>query len=65
MAMLDPRLANSELLALAALRVQARRQTPPEPRRTVTLRVVYYDVAGVEPPLDGPTYVLDLPAMPR
>jgi hypothetical protein len=51
---LDARLANVELLAIAALRVRERQQA--EPRRTVSLKVVYYDALGIEPLLEGPTY---------
>jgi hypothetical protein len=53
----DPRLANIELLALAALRLRERQQA--EPTRCVQLRVVYYDARGIEPLLEGPTYVYD------
>jgi hypothetical protein len=58
MAMLDPRLASLELLALAARRAQ-QRQTP---QRVERLRVVYEDGLGVEPPLDGPVYRYTEPA---
>ena len=52
---LDPRLAEPLLLVLAARRAKERQQA--EPRRRVTLRVVYYDASGVEPLLVGPAYV--------
>jgi hypothetical protein len=52
---LDARLANVELLALAAMRAKQRQQA--EPRRRVTLSVVYYDARGIEPLLVGPEYV--------
>jgi hypothetical protein len=52
---LDPRLMNHQLLALAAMRAKQRQQA--EPRRRVTLRVVYYDARGIEPLLVGPEYV--------
>ena len=41
---LDPRLANVQLLALAALRARARQDAAP--RQTVRLQVVYYDALG-------------------
>jgi hypothetical protein len=54
---LDPRLQDPSLLALAAFRLQQRQQA--EPRRTVSLKVVYYDALGIEPLLEGPTYTYD------
>jgi hypothetical protein len=54
---LDPRLADTTILALAALRAQKNQATAP--RRTVTLRVVYVDELGIEPLLEGPTYVYE------
>ena len=53
---LDPRLANVELLALAALR--ARERQAHAPRQTLTLQIVSYDAFGHEPDViyPGPTY---------
>jgi hypothetical protein len=51
---LDARLANVELLALAAMRAKQRQQA--EPSRKVTCRVVYYDARGIEPEEEGESY---------
>ena len=55
---LDARLADSLLLVLAATRAKRRQQA--EPRRRVTLQVVYYDARGIEPLLVGPEYVYEV-----
>jgi hypothetical protein len=54
----DPRLADPVILALAALRAKKSQET--EPKRQVSLRVVYYDALGVEPLLEGPTYTYEV-----
>ena len=54
---LDPRLTSLELLTIAARRAKERQHGAP--RRTVTLRVVYGDERGMEPLLEGPTYVYE------
>jgi hypothetical protein len=58
--MLDPRLADPVILALAARRAKERQGDPP--KRVVQVRVVYVDALGVEPDEIGPTYTYTLPA---
>ena len=55
---LDARLMSVELLTLAAMRAKQRQHA--EPRRRVTLQVVYYDARGTQPLLVGPAYVYDV-----
>jgi hypothetical protein len=55
---LDPRLANIQLLALAAMRARQRAAT--QPGEAVVLQIEY-DAYGDEPPLKGEQYVLYLP----
>jgi hypothetical protein len=55
---LDPRLANVQLLAIAARRATSRLSAPPT--EAVVLQIVY-DASGDEPPLLGERYVLYLP----
>jgi hypothetical protein len=57
---LDARLANVQLLTLAALRARERQRTQPKPGRVVVLKILY-DAAPEEPPLEGATHVLYLP----
>lgn len=59
----DPRLADMTLLALAAMRAKQRQHA--EPRRTVTLQVVYYDASGQEPDELGERYLYALPPYER
>jgi hypothetical protein len=57
---LDARLANIQLLTLAAMR--ARQHQATAPRQPVTLLVEYYDARGIEPPSKGESYTYYLPA---
>jgi hypothetical protein len=51
---LDPRLADTQLLALAAMRLRQRQEAAPT--QYVTLKTVYYDAQGILPDEPGEEY---------
>jgi hypothetical protein len=59
---LDPRLANIQLLTIAAIRAKQRQHEAS--RQTVTVRVVYVDALGLEPDEEGESYTYELPPRP-
>jgi hypothetical protein len=55
---IDPRLADVQLLTLAALRLRQRQEAEPKPR--LVFQVTYYDARGIEPDELGERYVYEL-----
>jgi hypothetical protein len=59
---LDPRLADSTVLIMAAM--PAKRHQVTAPRQTVVLKVVYDGTPWGDPPEEGPSYTYTLPPQP-